>query len=70
MTKYIYDKRHHMITCNRGAVLYDDLEGISPQAAKRLAELHTLNQSLNWEASTPQEKGAWDILIDEGLLND
>jgi len=50
-----------------GGLLYDSesLEGFSPAAQKRLAQLHTQDPDLTWEGSETQQ-GAWSILKAEG----
>lgn len=59
------------IVDERGGILYepDSIKDLSLVAKIRLAQLHSIYPDLQWEGSiAEQRKGAWDFLIEEGLM--
>lgn len=70
--KYVV-KNGSIVGQTSGDLLYErhSIEGLSSAAKKRLAELHSQDDSLEWEGdSATGRKGAWDILIEEGLMKE
>ena len=66
--------RYHVSDCGSivdqyGAILYEEfaISDLGPAARRRLAELHTVDEELEWEGDGTR-LGAWDILINEGLM--